>query len=512
MAKSQLRVGAVMSYINMALGSLIPMFYTPVMLNLLGQSEYGLFKLASTVTSYLGLISFGIGSAVVRYLVKYRAEGDKDGEERMFGLFNIIFLVISAITLVVGVVIAFNVGLIYGQSLSNEQLFEMTILVLILTINTAICFSATPYTAVVTCHERFIFLQIINIITTVLTPIANLFVLFLGFKSIGMVASSFALTIVIRIVYIIYVKSSIGIKPRYKNMPTYLVKELLIFSFWIFVSNVVNQLYNATDTVIIGAVPALATVGVAIYNVGATFTNMMQSFTTGINSVLTPKINTMVFTGSSNAELTDMVIRFGRLQAYIVALVCSGFIAFGQQFIKLWAGSDYSEAYWVCLATMIPICIPLVQSVALNIIVAQNRHRFRSLVYLGIAIVNVIGTILCVNQFGIIGAAVVSGVAYIIGPGLILNWYYWKKIGLEIPRFWKEIVKLFIIPTIMAAVTIFILNFVTLDKWITLLIGIIIYTLVFAIVNWFIVMNDYEKDIFRGPVLKIVRKFRRKKA
>ena len=501
-----------MSYINMALGSLIPMFYTPVMLNLLGQSEYGLFKLASTVTSYLGLISFGIGSAVVRYLVKYRAEGDKDGEERMFGLFNIIFLVISAITLVVGVVIAFNVGLIYGQSLSNEQLFEMTILVLILTINTAISFSATPYTAVVTCHERFIFLQIINIITTVLTPIANLFVLFLGFKSIGMVASSFALTIVIRIVYIIYVKSSIGIKPRYKNMPTYLVKELLIFSFWISVSNVVNQLYNATDTVIIGAVPALATVGVAIYNVGATFTNMMQSFTTGINSVLTPKINTMVFTGSSNAELTDMVIRFGRLQAYIVALVCSGFIAFGQQFIKLWAGSDYSEAYWVCLATMIPICIPLVQSVALNIIVAQNRHRFRSLVYLGIAIVNVIGTILCVNQFGIIGAAVVSGVAYIIGPGLILNWYYWKKIGLEIPRFWKEIVKLFIIPTIMAAVTIFILNFVTLDKWITLLIGIIIYTLVFAIVNWFIVMNDYEKDIFRGPVLKIVRKFRRKKA
>ena len=496
----------------MALGSLIPMFYTPVMLNLLGQSEYGLFKLASTVTSYLGLISFGIGSAVVRYLVKYRAEGDKDGEERMFGLFNIIFLVISAITLVVGVVIAFNVGLIYGQSLSNEQLFEMTILVLILTINTAISFSATPYTAVVTCHERFIFLQIINIITTVLTPIANLFVLFLGFKSIGMVASSFALTIVIRIVYIIYVKSSIGIKPRYKNMPTYLVKELLVFSFWIFVSNVVNQLYNATDTVIIGAVPALATVGVAIYNVGATFTNMMQSFTTGINSVLTPKINTMVFTGSSNAELTDMVIRFGRLQAYIVALVCSGFIAFGQQFIKLWAGPDYSEAYWVCLATMVPVCIPLVQSVALNIIVAQNRHRFRSLVYLGIAIVNIIGTILCVNPFGIIGAAVVSGVAYIIGPGLILNWYYWKKIGLEIPRFWKEIVKLFIIPTIMAAVTIFILNFVTLDKWITLLIGIIIYTLVFAIVNWFIVMNDYEKDIFRGPVLKIVRKFRRKKA
>lgn len=510
MSRSQLRTGAVMSYVNMALGSLVPMFFTPVMLRLLGQSEYGLYKLASTVTSYLGLISFGIGSAVVRYLVKYRAEGDNDGEERMFGLFNIIFLVISVITLVVGTVIAFNVGLIYGNSLSGSQLFEMTILVVLLSINTAINFSATPYTAVVTCHERFIFLQIINIITTVLTPVANLIVLYMGFKSIGMVVSSFVLTIIVRIVYIIYVRSSIGIKPQYKNMPTYLIKELLVFSFWVFVSTVVNQLYNATDTVIIGAVPALATVGVAIYNVGATFTTMMQSFTTGINSVLTPKINTMVFTGSSNTELTDMVIRFGRLQAYIVALVCSGFIAFGQPFIKLWAGADYSEAFWVCLCTMIPTCIPLVQSVALNIIVAQNRHRFRSLVYLGIAIVNVVGTLLCVNHFGIIGAAFVSGVAYIIGPGIILNWYYWKKIGLEIPRFWKEISKIFIIPVITAAVALLSIRFVSPNNWMTLLIGILIYTVIFALLNWFIVMNDYEKDIFRGPVLKALNKVRRK--
>lgn len=512
MAKSQLRTGAVMSYVNMALGSLIPMFYTPVMLSLLGQSEYGLYKLANTVTSYLGLVSFGIGSAVVRYLVKFRAEGDKDGEEKMFGLFNIIFLVIAIITLLVGVVIAFNVGLIYGESLSDSQLLEMTILVVILTVNTAIGFSATPYTAVVTCHERFIFLQIINIITTVLSPIANLIVLFLGYKSIGMVTSTLALTIIVRIVYIIYVKTSIGIKPQYKNMPTYLIKELLVFSFWVFVSTVVNQLYNSTDTVIIGAVPALATIGVAIYNVGATFTNMMQSFTVGISGVLTPKINTMVFTGSSNTELTDMVIRFGRLQAYIVALVCSGFIAFGQPFINLWAGVDYSEAYWVCLCTMIPICIPLVQSVALNIIVAQNRHRFRSLVYLGIAIVNIVGTILCVNRFGIIGAAFVSGVAYIIGPGIILNWYYWKKIGLEIPRFWKEILKLFVIPVIMTIVALIILRFVSLDNWMTLLIGIIIYTVIFALLNWVIVMNDYEKDIFRGPVKRIINKFRRKTA
>lgn len=512
MAKNQLRIGAVMSYVNMAVGSLIPMFYTPIMLELLGQSEYGLFKLAGTVVSYLSLISFGLGSAVVRYLVKYRAEGDKDGEERMFGLFNLIFLVIASITLVVGIVIAFNVGLIYDKSLSEIQLREMTTLVILLTISTAISFSATPYTAVVTCHERFIFLQLINLITTVLTPVVNLIVLSLGFKSIGMVVSSLVLTIVVRLIYVIYVRISINLKPRFKNMPTYLIKELLVFSFWIFVSNVVNQLYNATDTLIIGAVPALATIGVAVYNVGATFSGMVQSFTTGINGVLTPKINTMVFQNANNSELTDVVIRFGRIQCYIVGLICSGFISFGMPFILLWVGKDYIEAYYVAIILMIPLSIPLIQSVALNIIIAQNKHRFRSLVYLGIAIINVIGTILCVNQFGIIGAAVVSGVAYLIGPGLILNWYYWKIIGLEIPRFWKQILKIFIIPSIMTVFSCILLQFITLDRWITLIIGVVIYSIVFGLLNWFVVMNDYEKDIFKGPVLKFVNKFRRKTA
>ena len=42
---NQLRAGALLSYINLAIGCLIPMLYTPVMLELLGQAEYGLYSL-----------------------------------------------------------------------------------------------------------------------------------------------------------------------------------------------------------------------------------------------------------------------------------------------------------------------------------------------------------------------------------------------------------------------------------------------------------------------------------
>ncbi len=507
---NQLRVGAVISYLNMAFGTLIPMFYTPLMLQLLGQNEYGLYKLSSSVTSYLSLISFGIGSAIVRYLIKFRVQKDKDGEQQIFGLFNVIFWIISAITLLAGVVICFVTPYVYSASLNDSQLVRMQIMVIILTMTTAVSFISTPYTSVVTSHERFVFLQIINILTTVVNPIVNIIVLMMGYKSIGMVVSSFVLTIVIRIVYVVYVRKAIDLRPKYSKMPTYLIKEILVFSFWVFVANVVNQLYNTTDTIIIGAIPALATVGVAVYNVGATFSTMMSSFSVGLMSVTTPKVNTLVFSNNNNTELTDLMIRIGRLQSYIVSIVCTGFIAFGQPFIKLWAGENYGEAYWVAIATMIPTSIPLVQNIALSIIVAQNKHRFRSLVYLAIAIANVLGTIACVNYFGIIGAAVVTGIASVIGQGFVMNWYYWKKIGLEIPRFWKNISKLFVIPIVMCVLTLMLNIFVDFDSWFTLFAGIIVYTVVFALANWIFVMNDYEKDIFRGPVKKVIGIFKKK--
>lgn len=511
MAKSQLRIGALLSYLNMALGTLIPMFYTPVMLELLGQNEYGLFKLSSTVTSYLSLISFGIGSAVVRYLVKFKTEGDREGEQKMFGLFNIIFTVIAAIALIAGIIISFCVPFIYSNALTSNELADMRVLVLLLTLNTAISFSATAYTGVVTCHERFIFLQFINIISTVLTPVANLIVLLMGYKSIGMTISSFLLGIIVRIVYVLYVKFSVKLKPIYKNLPTHLIKELLVFSFWIFVSNIVNQLYASTDTMIIGAIPALATIGVAVYNIGSTFNHMMLSFTTGISSVLSPKVNKLVFSGGSSEELTDMVIRFGRIQAYIVAIVCSGFIAFGQDFILLWAGEGYEAAYWVALFTMIPSCVPLMQNVALSITIAQNKHRFRALVYLAIALINVGGTIVAVNYWGIIGAAMVSCVAYILGQGFVMNWYYWKKIKLNIPRFWKSVARIFVAPVILATGVCVINRFVDFDNWGIMLAGIVVYTALFLLASWFFAMNDYEKDIFRGPVKTVINKFFKKR-
>ena len=193
----------------------------------------------------------------------------------------------------------------------------------------------------------------------------------------------------------------------------------------------------------IGAIPELGTVGVAIYNVGGTFNNIVFSLTTGISSLLGPKTNKMVFSGASNEELTELAIKVGRLQGYVIALIVTGFIAFGRPFISLYAGNEYKDAYWVAILMMVPNMIPLVQSICLNVIVAQNKHKFRSLVYLGIAITNVIGTWFMMHIWGVIGAALMTGIAVVIGQGSYYELVLLEKDRVEyafiLEECWKDI-------------------------------------------------------------------------
>lgn len=509
--KNQLEIGIILNYINLIVGNLIPIFYTPIMLELLGQDEYGLYKLASSVTSYVSLMSLGIGSAMTRYLIKSRTEEGKEAEQKIFGLFSVIFTIIGFAALVIGTILTLCLGFFYDNSLSTEEISRMKILVFMMVINMAVSFVVSPFLSVVNSHEKFIFIQVANILTTCITPVINLLMLFLGYASIGIVTSSMIMSIAINISYVIYVRKSMKIKPVFKNMPVNILKEILKFSFWIFIANIVTQLYNATDTVLIGAIPSLATTGVAVYNIGATFNNIVISLTTGVSSLFGPKINKMVFSNATNDELSDVAIKLGRLQCYIIMLLVSGFIAFGKPFLNFYAGEGYEDAYFVAIFMMVPNIVPLIQSVFLSVLVAKNMHRFRSLLYLFIALINIVGTWLLLNTMGIIGAALMTGCALLLGQGLIMNIYYKKKVKLDIVRFWKSALPIFVIPVILSIITLIISMYIDFNNIFILFIGIILFTIIYCLSNYLFIFNSYEKQLILNPFSNILNKFKNKR-
>ena len=156
---------------------------------------------------------------------------------------------------------------------------------------------------------------------------------------------------------------------------------------------------------------------------------------------------------------------------------------------------------------MVPLCIPLIQNTGVSIVTAQNKHGFRSIAYLIIAIVNVISTYFAIKMgYGGLGAAVCSGISYIIGQGIVMNIYYWKVTKINIPLFWKNILKMSIIPISMVAISFFLKRFIVCDTWLIFFLLVATYAVIYAIGMYVVAMNSYEKDIILGFVKKFIRK------
>ena len=502
--KSQLRSGVILSYLTLALSTLIPFFYTPIMLRLLGDAEYGLFSLSNSVIGYLSLLSFGFGGTIVRYITLYRAKGEKKKVENTFSFFLIVFGIIGALVMAGGVILSFSVDSIFHQGLTEAEISKMRVLMLIMSFNTALSLIISVFSSIIMSYERYVFRKLVDMIATVAAPLSNLIMLYLGFASVGMALANTIIQFVMLPLNMIYCFRVLKVRPRYGRLGGNLIKEMIGFSAFTFLGTVVDMLFWATDKVILGMLTS--TVVVAIYNIGSTFNNMIVNLSSAMSNILAPKVTTMVAKESSKKELTSLFIKVGRLQFIIVSLAVSGFAVFGHEFIMLWAGDTYSDSYYIALLTLIPLCVPLIQNTGLAIVMAQNKHRFRSVVYLIIAIVNAISTYILVPYMGAIGAALCSAVSYILGQGLIMNIYYHKKIGINIPLFWKNIVKMSVVPLVLSVITFIVKKWISFSSWLSFLCGVIVYLFIFLTLMFAVAMNTYEKSILLKPLKKIFNK------
>ena len=493
---SQLKAGAILSYINLAISTLIPLCYTPIMLRLLGQAEYGLYSLSNSVISYLSLLTFGLGSTIQRYYMQAITAGDKKRLEEVVGLFTILYAIIAFVTLIGGALTTLCTGTLFAEGLSVQENDKLNVLIRIMSVSAAVSLLAVPFVSIVVSYERYIFQRTVTIVSTVAVPILNLIVLYAGYASAGMALVGVGIQVVTLVIDVWYSCRFLGIWPKFLNLPFNLLREVFAFTAYVFIAMIADILYWSTDKVLIGAL--VGSTAVAVYNVGVTFQAMLQQLSSAISGVFGPRVNHLVFSGAPISQISELMIRVGRVQYLIVSLAMSGFITFGRAFLHLWVGAGYEEAYDIALLTMIPAIIPLIQNIAFNTIVAQNRHQFRSVLYVVLAIANAASTYLLIPVMGIIGAAFCTFVVFLIGHGLIINWFYKKHVGLDIIGFWKNIGYMTIVPAVMVCAGIWVQNngitFTTLK---TFAVGVLIYSGVFCVFSWFVSMNQYEKDLIR---------------
>lgn len=497
MVNNERKSGVILTYLNIFLNTAVMLVYTPLILKYLGQAEYGLYSLSLSILTYLALLDFGFGNAIIVFTSKYLVNNEYKKQIKLYGTVLVSYYTISVISFFMMILFYFKVDDLFGRSMSYEEIELFKKIIIIIGFNILLSIPGSIFRSILTAYEKFKIINTISIIRTLLIPLLSILAIYLDGRVLVMVSIVTAVNIFALLTQFYFYKKYVNIKISIFDFNRDVFKKAFKYSVFVFIATVVDQVNWNFGQLIIGGY--LGSKDIAVYSISILFNTTFMMLSSSISSVLLPKVSKMISNGVSNDQLTNEMIKIGRLQSFIVFLVLFGFILFGKDFIIMWAGYQYVDAYYLTLIVMIPLTIPLIQNLGLSILKAKNKFHFRAISSFIMSFVTISLSFILVKKYGYFGVAISIGITFFILNGIIMNIYY-KIIGINVYRFWVEILKIMVPMFIVSIVFKFILN--EYSNIYTYIFSILMFVFSICIVSFLTSINDYEKRIITSLLSK----------
>lgn len=475
------------------------------MIGKIGQANFGLYTLATSFITFFA-IDFGLSSAVTRFVSKYNAENNPEKVSNFLGITYKLYMLISAIIFIVLLVLYFFIGSIY-KNLNNEELETFKILYIIVGLYTVIQFPFITLNGILTSYEKFIPLKTCDLLHKVLIVILMVFFLLKGYGVFALVSVNAGVGLFLILLKLIIINKQTNCSVNFKFFNKSLLKEIFGFSIWVTISTIAQRfIFNITPS-IIAAVSVTGSIGCSIFGLASTIEGYIYIIASAINGMFLTRISRFVNT-NSNDELNNLSIKIGRIQLFIVGFIITFFIGFGKTFIVyIWHRPEFSLSYFCAILLILPSFFQLPMEIANSTIIVKNKVRLQAYIYIGMAIINFILSIILSKYFGPVGASLSICIAYLFRT-FMLGYISHKYVDLNMKKFFKIVFlnnAIFYILLIIICLCLDRLNIIN-NIQLKFFINSIIYILLYCLILFKFVFNDYEKNLFIKPILKIFKR------
>lgn len=424
-------LGIVISYTNTILNMICGLVISSLLLRLLGDTEYGIYK---TITSFAGMLvmfEFGTGTVMTRNITLCRGKNEDISEvnKNISTIWSITTL-LALIIIFISVLFYFSIDNIYYNSMNEAQIQYSKIIFIFVIIHLIVVFLTQTLNGIILAYEYYAFSSIMNIFTIISRT-------FLIFSIVSRFRYSIVVSIVdavigaiILILTLIFCVSICKVKITYSLFDKKIFRGILPLSCALFLQTIINQMNNNIDNFLIGI--ELNPESVALYSIALYIYTVFSSATTIPISLYAPQIIGNVSKGISGKELTDTLINPSRLIVFVGGNILFGFIAVGEEFLEIVYGYEYIKAWSISLILMIPTFINMTTGVLINVLDALNKRMVRSNILIFTTVINFILTLILMEGIGVLGAALATAISIIIGQIIIMHIYYSKKIGIHV--------------------------------------------------------------------------------
>ncbi len=446
--RPSLLINAISNWASLIVNIAIGFVLIPFMINYLGKDGYGKWTIIVSFVGYYGIFTTGIISSIVRFLARYRGQGDDKSINEIISTAVLLFSCTGVLAISISLVIASPLANFFRRSL--EDIKEFKLLIRILGLSTGLSFLSGLFSAIIVSHERYVVVNITGIITTLLRTCLTVLMLRRGMGLSGVAYASllstlFGITANYLICRYLFPKVLITfVKAKWS-----VLRMLLIYSASVMIITIGEIMRFSLDGFVIGKLINIQTVGV--YSVAAAIIRYMKRIIVRGMGVLTPRFATLA--GAHNrSELRDLFLKSLSISALLGCGVGMLTIIFGGRFIIFWVGKEFTDAIPVVWILATAYIVDLAQSPGIGLIYALNKHHYLGLATILEGIINLVVSIILAPKYGIVGVAMGTAIPMCIFK--IFQSFYVARI-LEI-SIW-DYVKRIIIPLIVGTILIFVM-------------------------------------------------------
>lgn len=490
------KVGAIFSYLLMLAEIASGLLFTPFLIRTLGQAEYGVYSLSLSITTYFTLLDLGVGNAMVRYLAKFRVEGDHGAQRRFLGLAIVFYLVVCVIMVAIYLVLSPNMQAIFGSGLTTEEVKLATNLLGVTVLNAGFTLLVSVFDKVLIAYEHFAASKIIQIVRIAIRVAVQVGLLLMGFGSFGIVVSNLVITIGYGIVVVAYVVKRLQLTPSFRGFELSFVREIFGYTAFVFVQMVATQINSMAGQIILGMMASSVVLGV--YAVGTQINQYYQIIAGGVNGVTMPGIVALVSKGTTSGQIEDEMTKVSRISLLVMGIILGGFIAVGDEFVVLWAGAENAAAYYVALILMVPIAIALVQSSGSQVLWAAGKHKIQAIIKIVVAVASIFLTVALIAWNPLIGAALGPSISCFLGDVVAMNIVFRKDIGIKVTRYYRNTIKGILPSVLLASLCGLLLKIVLPLGWAFLLLMIVAMLVIYLTCLMLFGFNQYEKGLLKS--------------
>lgn len=419
----------------------IGFFLTRYTLEVLGVSTYGTWLLINSIAGYGGLLYFGFGDTISRYVAKHHAEGNTQRLNEIVSLVLFVYLGMGGVAMVLACVLSATAHLWGGWT--GTELLQARLTTLILGVNVAVSMAGSVFGGVLHGLRRFDLERGIGFTFDLVR--AALFVLFLSAEN-GLVVIAliyFIVTVGENTAYLFVsrrVLPTLSIRREHLNWSVF--RECGSFSTMAFGNAIASQLINYTDTIVIGLM--LGKEAIVPYYFGLRVMQFAKQPIDKIATICMPTAGGMQSEGDKSRRDSFLIKALG----VVLLLTGAAFIGawfFAGDLLRLWVGTrlsaeDLSLSHRVLTILLGAELIALPCSVLRAFLVGSGRVAAPALIYLAEAVLNLVISVALARQFGVEGVAWGTAIPLVVIELGILIPYALRQLEISPYRVLREAV------------------------------------------------------------------------